>query len=265
MSESKDAEAGIQRTLRPFDNFEEQYQGSLACAPILLTENGKAFDELAGEPGYDPNLVKGIAVPFGSRIALKIPLILWTVDDFGTRGYRYRFMWRDRNTADWRRGRKPAHVPQQSLGFAKTVGPNQGPRVFIPAADNSVVYVQPEAAVDEDQIQHLIMGEEIEVRGAQMAHLPRMPNGQFGVIQQGVFPAFAANQEDNPGFCTHELQAVGDELIIAVTRELPEVGGDQWDFAVGGVDRYFSAIYGDAAGEGIIRALGVEVFIVTAP
>ncbi len=78
-----DAQFSIARILRPYTNFETQYQGQPVDRRIMLSEvvngpGGEARDDLAikGQTGIDPELARGLAVPMGARVLIWFPKIL---------------------------------------------------------------------------------------------------------------------------------------------------------------------------------------------
>jgi hypothetical protein len=257
-----DAQFGLVRILRPYPNFETNYDGVVATTPIMLSEGGVALDDLAarGETGYDRRLVRGLQVPVGARVLIWIPLAaaaaLPTIVP-----YDYTIIWRYRNVHDYRVARLPYHYPKQGVGVPETLV-NAGPRVVIPAATQSVIYNQAEGADFSFATQNL-HSENIAMGGASLGANPINPDGADGAIQQGIQPSTATDTHTRPFFSPVEVQAEGDELLLAVTR--PTVGQNaNWDFTGVTVDGAFSNIYGVGTGAAI-PDLGVYVVVGSAP
>lgn len=224
-----DAQFGTSVVMRPPSGFEQLYDGRSAQLPIYLFPQGKLYDPQAqaSRPGYDPDLVNGLSVPMGSRLLLWIPNMFWVEDEHAPiiRSYTFIFIWRLRNLYDFRLSRMHWHLPR-GRGPNDTTGlPPGEPRVVIPAAYNTVVYNQAEPANPNapDSLPAVQRGRAEFIKFGTLPRAgPIIPPGfpNLGVVQQGVQdPATAGTQALAPGFLVHELQAAGDQLIVAITRE----------------------------------------------
>lgn len=224
-----DAQFGTISVLRPPTGFEALYDGQSAYLPIYFYPRGRTFDDqaLALRAGYDPDLIRGLPVPMGSRVVIWIPNMYWveTAAPLVVKAYTFKFIWRYRNLFDYRVSRIPWHLAR-GRGPNDTTGGGVGdPRVIIPAAYNSVIYNQAEdtlaAAPDTVPAVQRCRAEFVKF-GFLSVPGPIIPPGfpNVGVIQQGVYdPAVAGAAALRPGFLVHEMQALGDELIIAMARE----------------------------------------------
>jgi hypothetical protein len=231
----------LYQVMRPYEDFVDKYDGEAVTRLLMLSPNGEAYDTNAsrGLKGYDPNLVAGHPVLLGQRVVLLLPGLSPT--PLNSEPYIWKFAWRIRNVFDTRVDedvRRPWHLPNQGLGIADTTGENPGDRVVVPAVWNSIVYIQDEPVLPSlHAVQHL-RAEDIQP-GATRDGPPIMPDGSTGVLQQGILPSTAPGYTQ-PWFTVHEMQAIGDELLIAITRA---AGSDpNWDFA--GVDAPIAAFLG---------------------
>lgn len=277
-----DAQFSIVHLLRPYANFEDDYQGQPAYRRIMLSEvvsgsGGAAYDEQAERavPGYDPTLIRALSVPLGARVLIWLPKINPVRAGLM---YRWTFSWRIRNIYDYRQNRKPYHLPKQAPGYADTSGPTPQPRLVIPAAEQTVIYTQPEPAnLATPVAQHARIEDVSASSGHTLGGLPFLPGGATGTIQQGVLDpgsglgVLFARPEF---FWIHEVQAVGDELAIGLWREDPDPGGPtsepNWDFTQpANIDATASIFLGKgstvAPVSGPYPDLGVMVMVGTAP
>ena len=69
--------------------------------------------------------------------------------------------------------------------------------------------------------------------------IPFVPGGEDGAIQQGMLPS-TVNDYTQPVLGVHEMQAVGDELLVGMYRS--DDAGANWDFA--GVDAVIAEFFG---------------------
>lgn len=230
-----DAQFGTARILRPFDGFVPLYQGQPASTPIMLTEvvdppGGSALDQAADvrSPGYSPRLIRGVDVPMGSRVILWLPNIAANDPGTGTEiRYEWTLVWRLRNVYDYRNFRTPYHYPKQVDGIAET-GAEAGPRVVIPAATQTLPYSQsPEPAGALANVVTNLRNEAVSVGGTPLSS-PLVPAGGIGYFQQGVADPTTLPIASRPLYQVHEVQAVGDELLIGLTRSTTLVAN--WDF-----------------------------------
>lgn len=259
-----DAQFGVARILRPWDgalSLTGPYQGASVSRQIMLTEvidppGGQPLDPFAQarQTGYDPALVKGIEVPVGSRVVLWLPAI-----QFGgmTPGrYAWSIMWRLRNTYDYRNARIPYHYPKQGEGVADTTPGVAGPRVVIPAAYQSVIYNEtPEPGSATARVNPNIRSEDVTT-GSSNLGLPFLPGGSEGHIQQGLANPAVNAAAPYPLYQVHEVQAVGDEMLISVYRD--NSAGGSWDFAT--TDQFLAQYLGSNFPD-----IGVYVLVGSAP
>lgn len=253
-----DAQFGVMRIIRPVTGFETTYEGVSADSPIYMFEGNKHLDQLAEDqtPGYDPTLARGLSVPMGARVMLWIPNVFWP-DTPADSGYEWIIMWRLRNVFDFRQARIPFHFPKQSNGPDDTTVPlGQRERVTIPAAYNTITYIQTEPTAQLGRaIQHT-HSEDLEM-GTNVLAGPLLPDGTEQAIEQGVFDPSVISDAKRPQWLVHEVQAMGDEMLIAVRRDASAPDTD-WAFA--GVDERFSQFLGQQFPD-----VGVYVSVGTAP
>ncbi len=263
-----DAQFGTERFLRPNANFTDDYQGvSAASTPIFVYPGSRPLDPQAGRPGYDPDLIRGLSVPVGARLIVKIPNIPY-VESTGPsvfRGYIWAFIWRERNLFDYRTQRIPWHLPQ-GRGPDDTSGPDPEARVLLPATANTVIYNQPEpiSAIlpDSGRAVQRVRAEDLRFSTIGIPG-PLLPSGATGVIQQGVLdPATFGVGANQQTFMSHELQALEDELLIAIYRD---TGPTNWDFTAGtGADEQLGVLLGNTTAADTSR-VGVYVKAGSAP
>jgi len=254
-----DAQMGIVRILRAYPSFATRYQGeTVAGHAIALSEGGIELDEQAGNTGYDPRLIAGLSVPLGAKCLLWLPNLM-ARSGTDRIPYVYTPYWRFRNTYDFNQQfQKPYHFPKQVDGVAETLV-DAGPRVVIPAACQSVTYVQDEPAVGLVATQN-VFHENFRQIGATGAFNVINSNGAMGAIQQGIAGSSGLGGHIRPTFTAYEFIAAGDELIIVVNRGDTEEGAAAtWDFAA--VDGAFNTFYGDEDNPD----LGVYVVVGTGP
>lgn len=242
-----DPQFGLTAILRPYVGFDSQlgpgtpgsYQGINGSIPIMFTEGGVALDAFAGKPGYSKELVKGLGVPFGARISVWLPIV--GIFSEVARAYAWFFIWRQRNVLDYRVQRIPFHYPKQGLGVPDTTPTDQPPeRIIIPAAAHSIIVndLAPPAGFPASSG----LRPELFIPGllAEPSSAPQVPSGNSGVIQQGLLDPNVFANAAVPMFQTVEVQALGDELLIACTK--PDAAN--WDFSTLAQDAVFSLLFG---------------------
>jgi hypothetical protein len=237
-----DAQFGIVRLLRPFTDFETDYQGVAATIPIMMTEKSRPLDKLAaaGETGYAPDLVRGLEVPMGARLVIWLPTIRITADAIIP--YIWSFWWRFRNVGDNRKTQQPFHYPKQGPGVPDTGAPaGEQARVVIPASNQTIIYTQTEPATALTRVTQNLRSEDLNV-GSLPIPLPLIPGGATGALQQGLLNPAGGAVADQPLYQVHEISAVGDELLLGVTRNVDEDAN--WGFADGEPDAQFSDFLG---------------------
>lgn len=260
-----DAQFGVARILKPFDNFEAVYQGQSLDLAIAFPGG---LDPRAGQDGMAPNLMKGLEVPLGARLLVWIPV---AVTDIGGQGitseaYRYTFIWRMRNVRDFRTDRKPYHFPRQSPGAPDSTVVPAEPRFVLPAAVDTILYEGAQPTADQEKSlqtgypQAYVIGDlaSFEPGGEVL-----LPDGSSGIIQQGVLdpnviPTFASG---GAIFQSLWLDAAGDELIILAEAARSHDAPAAWDFTDAALDLPFSDIYGTGNGtHAIYPDVGIYVF-----
>lgn len=250
-----DAQFSVATILKPFPDFETRYQGQGYELAIAFPGG---TDDRAGQAGLAPNLMKGVPVPFGSRLLVYIPVALTGIGGGGVfvQQYNYSFIWRLRNVRDFRQDRRPYHFPRQSPGAPNTLtpGPNGPARFVLPAAIDPVLYEQPEPvgpagtkAVQRAYQQTYQIGQGFEP-GTEVL----LPDGTRGIYQQGVLNPDDVEALGAGGalFTPLWLDAAGDELIIIADRTEPPAPGPGvgWDFSQTLEDLAFSDVYGTGNG-----------------
>lgn len=239
-----DAQFGIARVLRPYPGAVSatagpiSYEGLAGFRPIMWSEGGIALDDLAGKPGYDPGLLRGLPVPMGSRILLWLPEIgsYFLPPPVDKRGAEYEWVitWRLRNTFDYRVARRPYHFPKASAGAADS-GASPSERVILPCLSQSII-------VNDVSVTDLVATQSIVFETYRpgfdnkfvQATLPLTPVASVeGCYQQGVFNPVTYALAKYPTFKPVELQCLGDEMLIGV-RQVKGTGdgGGVWDFNV---------------------------------
>ena len=257
-----DAQFTLERVLRPFDNFENVYQGQEAGVPIAFPG---VVDADAGTPGFSPYLLAGLEVPLGAKVQIWFPVVsyggLGTVEPPEIFPYTYGIHWRMRNVADFRRRRKPYHISKQTGGAPDPTGTPVGyspQRLLLPSALESILYQQPEPsgapAVSNLRATTINVPGDGILTSATGAGRPFLPPGTppppgggppFGQFEQGVADPNLSDQATLSMFRTYFTIAKGDELIITASRTDQMILGT-WDFS--GIDQGFSNLYGTNVG-----------------
>ena len=239
-----DAQFGVVNIMRPVAGFEATYEGRAASEPIYLFPEGDHIDPIAadGVAGYDPNLARGLKVPLGARVALWLPNLFFTSDV--TRGYELILIWRMRGVFDFAQARMPYHFTR-SEGVADTTAPaGSQARVPIPAAYNSITYIQTEPLTQPGRAINNIHSEDLEC-STDLLLGPLLPDGVTRQpIQQGILDPTTVADAEQPGFIVHEVQALGDEVIMALRRNVTAAAN--WAFAT--TDLRFSEFLGTGTG-----------------
>jgi hypothetical protein len=244
--------------LRPYIDFEDDYEGQSAAFPVMFTEEQEALDNQAGEPGYDPNLVKGLSVPMGARCLIWLPTTKWIVSIADQRPYQWNIIWRLRNTFDYRKDRKRYHYPKQTAGFP--YAGDATARVVIPSAVQSIVYNDAAPVPAQGVAFNTMYFDVVQIEADGRSVRPFVPGGGNGVVEQGVTTINPGKTNAYPTYALHEVQAAGDELLIAARRDVTEY--PNWEFD--GVDERFSNAFGKGSGEQQ-PDLGVYVHVGSAP
>lgn len=226
-----DAQLSIAGVLRPFPGFEQKYQGVPSSRPIAIPGT---LDPRAGTAGYSANLLAGVAVPQGARLLLWIPVCRSgeTVTD-----YSYTLVWRMKTP-------NPGSVYHLGRTLPGAPGPSDAERRTVPAAYHVVGFeaTEPtsgpgEITIRVEKVTPVIDGESLE--------LPLAPNGEDGVLEQGVISPDTVG-DGSPSYVPFWTDVEGDELII-LARRTDAGEEDTWDFA--GADAAFSNLYGTGNGD----------------
>lgn len=280
------AQFALAKVLKPFDNFEDKYQGLDPLDTPLALPGG--LDRLAGQEGYDPNLMAMLPIPMGSRILIWLPRLNQPEGYVATAtpDYFYTILWRLRSlteqTTDPERT-SAAHFGQRLKGRPQRAGASSsidtpGDRFVLPVAIESV---QIEGASAEPT--------QVDVNSSQLVVNP--PAGwkapitekypgplsvnqkvkAAGMFSQG-FTTFGdgsptpsdvnAGLQGGPQYDIYETISRGDEMSVLISRDPNAIAlGDPgpWDFE--GVDIGLSNVLGtDGGTEPILRGLGVYIF-----
>ena len=267
-----DPQFSLQRILKPFDGFEDTYQGFLGTTPIALytaDDTGKRppRDPDAGKPGFGPNLLRYFDVPFGALVAMWLPMAFFVADDvvFTTK-YRYRVKWRMRNVTDYRNRRTPYHISQQFPGAPDSADVANPQRLIIPAAYDDVELEQLPIPVTGPVDFDLRPRAYLTPSNTQILDLlPLLPGGVSGVHQQGIFdPATFGPGADvvrNAMFFPPKFfLARGDQMIVEALKFVDPLT-TPWDFRPSGADVTFGKLYGADSPEGS----GVYIFTGAGP
>ena len=251
------------RFLRPFPNFERVYQGKGGTIPIAFPGVLDLFAE-RGVVGFDPNLIAGITVPYGSRVTIWIPQTIagYTVNAL----YQYQIIWRLRSVRDFRAGQAEGQVSalQDYSGYhLATSGlgqPEQNPsvptptsatkRYFIPGSTRTVAFEQSEPALGLPGVIHLT-GEMLQPTLSPIWTQPLTPSGANAVWQQGTYVGSSQANTGGPSWLTFTCDAKGDEMSILAYKIPPDEGSPPaWDFtAAAPGDLAFSNTYGNGNGQ----------------
>jgi hypothetical protein len=247
-----DAQLTNVRVLKPFPNFERVYQGKAGNVPIAFpgTRDPRGAQDKAG---FDPNFMTGIIVPQGARVQLDFPMCFvpnpQSLSPF--QFYSYRLVWRFNNLGDFRdpparTRRAPYHFPRESPGANDTtLGPPGLPRVTVPALWHVIAHEEVEPTVGPTDLR--VRVETITPRLDALTEFiqPLLPDGQKGVIQQGVLDPATSGGAQMPIFVPFWTDAMADELLILVNRA---DSTDPWDFTAEDEDLAFSNVYGTGNG-----------------
>jgi hypothetical protein len=226
---------------------------------VLDPDAGRTF---AGGT-FDPNLVAGIPVPMGSKIQLWIPTVyLESGGELIIVPYRWQAIWRLRNLRDFKARRSAYHFAKESAGannqfvvpsMQETVlfeGPKQEFNSNARAA--ATIYNTETFATHEALLERYYFPTATPLPG-------KIPGGASDAsYQQGVAAFAGVNVNQQVTWNKIELDAGGDELILAVDR-IPDSPTDTWNFLLTQKDFGLSLFFGDGSGS-IIRDLGVYVF-----
>lgn len=197
------------------------YDGAPGQIPIMFTEDGKALDPSAGKPGYSSSLLRGLPVPFGSRVLLWLPKLNQPCNDSteSSPQYQWQFMFRLRSLADFKATRSAYHL----IGSE----PSSSGLNPIPVATNGVIYNSSEPSSSIASI--------VTQRVLQEGFRTQDPSPFPPFVPGGVpFPSYGQGVSDKAGdsevlFDILEVQCAGDELLIGLTKTT-----GFWDWEVDG-------------------------------
>ena len=233
------AQMGNFSVVRPFDGFEAVYDGQPASIPIAFPGT---LDPLAGKPRYAANLLAGIPVPLGSRVALQIPIAvdLYTPSS----GYQYQIAWRLRNSQSYLENITTGNAPVAGYHLNGDVpGRNEiqsapsSSLYFIPGASDIEIFEQSEPVGNGAAT--LIVRQQVYVPVMESPWIPPLlPNAIPAIWQQGTYQYSSNDNNGGPTWFPLWLDACGDEMIILAYK----LAGEAWDFA--GDDKAFSNTYG---------------------
>jgi len=247
--------------LRPFENFERVYQGQSGTLPIAFPGDLDQF-AVDGTPGYDPNLIAGITVPYGSRVTIWIPQ---TIADYTVNAlYQYQILWRMRNVRDYREGQTKGAVSalQNYTGYHLTTSgfgqpevasapvTSSNARYFLPGATRTVAFEQSEPALGDPGVIHLT-GERLQPTINPVWVQPLTPKGNPAVWQQGTYVGSSHANNGGPSWLTFTCDADGDEMSILAYKIPPGEGPyPAWDFTTSDPgDLSFSNTFGNSNGQ----------------
>jgi len=248
-----DAQFGTSKILRPYAGFEADYQGEAANIPIVCSEviegtGGAPLDGFAGRAGYASNLIRGLSVPFGSRVLIWIPNIDYapSLTPQVQVKYQWNIQWRLRNVFDYRQQRIPFQFPKQGDGVPDTTTGSPVSQVVIPASSQSVIYTVPDNTADLYEAASQTARNEAYRFGSLELSQPLLPGttgvsppGDRGAFQQGLldpatFPG-TSGKAFRPMYGVLELQAAGNELVISLNRSVEAPATGTWDFSQAGL------------------------------
>lgn len=277
-SVTADAQFGLSRVLRPYDGFEAIYQGAPANAvpgvqipvPVQFFEwqSGQPpnpRDDLAGDDGFDPNLLRYLDVPLGSDIQIWIPTVAQGLTpNFVFVPYRYIICWRLQSLAAQRRRGRVAgaggggqyHIPSDAPGVPTLVGAEE--RFILACSTQTILYNGPEPS-GTDAANASLHRRYFVQAGGDTPGGGLLPGSVGGVHQQGVSnnPLIS----DRPAFEVHQVQALGDQMILLADRGVGE-SPEAWDFSSEVLgDGGFSNVYGSGGSP----FLGIYVLSGTSP
>ncbi len=266
-----EANLSVVSVLRPWAGFETLYEGQPAARPLMfsltdqkVSSGGQPLDPGAGPPakaGFDPHLLRGLAVPYGAKVVFWFPAI-YAVGRAGVTSpipYRWQIRWRLRSVADNNLFRIPFHIGDAYKGAPDTSGGPAEQRLLIPAATEPVIFTDTEpvsvfsTAIRQEWEQTLIVNPR-----SQITNYPLLPDGHDGYFQQGVFDPGAGIPGSTAGmplYQTYTCIAGGDEMLLQVNRDATDVAN--WTF--GTTDAQLSALFGSGSPSGPYPGIGVYV------
>ena len=244
-----DAQFGTANVLKPYENFEDDYQGLRGNIPIAIPGS---LDMDAGKDGFAENLISAAPVPFGAKILTWIPSIEGRFN--GIEQYEYRVLFRLRNLRDFRENRQAYHFPRQSLG--------ENDQFVIPAAKKVIIYESP----TDNRFNQGFLHQELTSFGAvtigsRLDEAPVQPGAANPAVDRmDIEQGLGGGTNRDALFNPVSFDADGDEVIFLVTKANSQ--NDQsilWEFESGEDDFNFSTIYGKGSGK-ILPDTGIYLF-----
>ena len=268
-----DPQFGVARILRPYHSKNgdavSRYEGGLVptlvgdyqdepvTRPILLTENGAALDSLAGTTGYQNNLVAATHTPIGCRCLFWLPrLRTRNLLSPPLVNYQYTLMWRLRNIQDFNSSKGAYHFPIDSLLAGD---------VIKPAAYQSIQYNETEPTGDGSFGQANVRTIQVNILADTDTQplTPALVRDTTGTLVDAFVEQFQQLGEELPGFSLYETRALGDELIVGITRS--DEAGENWDFAGVTAADFPVANFFNNTNTDPERSVGVYLFLGIAP
>lgn len=268
-----DGQWTMYRYLKPFQGFEQVYQGEPGNTPIAFPGDLDLFSEKK-VVGYDPNLIAGITVPLGARVTIWIPQTLaqdGDSDPVVNALYQYQILWRNRTARDFRVGQAEGigssiqsyssyHLPTSGTGQPQNNSPTPSPanaRYYLPGAMRTVAFEQNEPTDGTPGVIHL-RGEYLQPVADPIWVPPLTPKGQPALWQQGAYLESASGTAaGGPAYLTFTTDAEGDEMCILASKIDPST---LWDFSTSDPgDGSFSNTYGTNNGNNRPAQYGILV------
>lgn len=267
-----DAQWTMVRYLRPFPNFERVYQGADGTRTIAFPGVLDGF-AASGLPGYDPNLIAGLTVPFGARVTIWIPVTLTPNGEGGPNVnalYQYQIIWRWRTARDFQAGQAQGqttavqnysnyHIGSSGFGQPQEVTTPplpQNQRYFIPGSQRTVAFEQTEPSDGTPSVIHL-RGEYLQPVADPVWQQPLTPAGNDAVWQQGAYVNSASANAGGPAYLTFTTDVEGDEMCILASKI---DSSSPWDFTTDAPgDIAFSNTFGNANGQNPTNQYGILV------
>lgn len=234
-----DPQASMFSIMKPYQGFEETYQGAPVTYPIPLTPiiDDQVLVEENSNPSkdYDPRLIRYLPVPIGSTLMLWLPRIAYEQDvdtpELIEPVYRYQLRWRLRSIQDFQRSRELIYSISSTLG-AHTSQSGTEPQMAIPACTGEVL--TPAIATEAN----LLLGRNFA--GEELSD----SQGFYGMVAIPDFPEFVRGPVFFPPML---IPALGNELAIYAYRDFNPEENPTWDFT--GYDQGFSLYYGVGSGD----------------
>lgn len=260
-----DPQYSVGKLLRPQPNFVDVYQGASITNPIYLYPDGQPRDDDAGNVGFNPDLIRGLAVTPGQSLLIWVPDVSYVSggDPTQIESYEWLIGWRMRNLRDFRTTRKGWHLAAREGTPDSSVSPAQA-RTPLPCAWETLWFNStrptPANAVDSGRVVTNVNAESFTAGGTVIRGPLLDAAGTEGVLQQGVADPATLPLQELPTWLPVQKIAKGDEMLLALRRQN---GPATYDFEVGlfptGSDLPLAQILSDATGQ-VLPLQGVYVF-----